>query len=90
MTDYWATVAYIKGYWIWEKHPVYHAKRGWIETDEEADGSVMRARCGLVLESWSNETGDFNAQSVGMRLEHAEAIGRPCRKCYPRPEGGST
>jgi len=76
-------IARFPRHWIWDREPVYH-----IGADEffvtKGNVTETRTRCGLVLTSWDNETGDFIVKrETCIRRSHADKFARPCRRCVP-------
>ena len=62
---------------LWSREPVYHRYGSWQH--DTAKWEIDATACGRA--TWNNE----RKQSVGTMLPiyHAEAIGRPCLRCFP-------
>lgn len=67
--------------------PVYHRPRPFNEVEkEDEEGNPIwrhRTRCGLIYSEWVGV--ERRVGKPRLLLAHAQAIGRPCQRCYPVP-----
>lgn len=69
--DDWSVVCFD----LWPKMPVYHRFGNWPNDTPQADADATR--CGRA--TWDGK----RARGVVLPIYHAEAIGRPCLRCFP-------
>lgn len=83
----------VKGTWL-DGKLVFHCREEGYTRYLDGDGhrlrdwsdSVVRwevrTRCGLLLDWWTRDT-DNNGRYTSLRRDYAEAIGVPCKRCFP-------
>ncbi len=65
--------------------PTYHAHGAYRGS---ARNGPFRTRCGLVSAYWNADqvpSLSLKYQTAWLRRDHADAIARPCGKCFPSP-----
>lgn len=77
-----------------DRVPVFHALQWSSNADERATTTRRWWRtdtnCGITLTAAQWDADDRDSYrvterlSLRFRLDHARAIGRPCRRCYPK------
>lgn len=63
-----------------DRVPVFHAGGEWRRA---GDIDEHLTRCGQVVYRYNAVTGITVRERTRLRLDHAEAIGTPCQRCWP-------
>ena len=61
-----------------DRTPVFHARGDFLST---GGADELRTRCGIVVYRYSRDV--YWVDRTHLRLDHAEAIGIPCQRCWP-------
>ena len=61
--------------------PVFHACGEWTTIRDASD--ELRTRCGILVYRYLMDEGHVPVDRTHLRLDHAEAIGEACARCWP-------
>jgi hypothetical protein len=64
-----------------DRVPLFHASGEWTTIRNVSE--ELRTRCGILVYRYQADEGYVTIDRTHLRLDHAEAIGEPCQKCWP-------